>query len=59
MIGFEARYPGTCATGNDPIKVGDPIEETDDGYAHVDCLPRAPEGPPCTSCWLVHAGECL
>lgn len=65
MNTFEARYPGTCAAAGDRIKVGDPIEDTEDGYAHPDCVElmeiadKANAQPPCTSCWLVHAGECM
>lgn len=57
MNSFEARYPGTCAAAGDPIKLGDPIVNTDDGYAHDDCVVVEP--PACSKCWLVHAGECM
>lgn len=57
---FEARYPGRCPACGESIKVGDPIADSEDGYVHDDCQqPEQPAKPPCTGCWMVHAGECL
>lgn len=62
MNSFEARYPGRCPACREPIKVGDPILDTEDGYVHdhcADAVDRELAKTPCTSCWLVHAGECM
>lgn len=64
---FPARYRGRCAAEcGQPIEVDDQVQFVDDELVHHDCadklgLPGAGrrDPAPCTSCWLVHAGECL
>jgi hypothetical protein len=61
---FEARYGGRCAADcGEPIREGDQVVYEDDELVHADCEGKheqqRPERPACTSCWTVHAGECL
>lgn len=60
--GFPARYSSNCPACDGPIREGDHINLTDEGYQHSDCedayVPPI-ESPTCTACWLRHPiGEC-
>jgi hypothetical protein len=63
---FPARYPGVCGSCDERVAVDDWVVFVDDKLTHADCAERgpaaildAPPGKVCTSCWTVHAGECL
>lgn len=59
---FPARYPGECVECDQRIDVGDPIENTVDGWIHAQCdtTPTDAElaGTSCTTCWLVGPCDC-
>lgn len=65
MRTFRARFPGRCAADcGEPIEPDQEVGYIGDELVHAGCedaaLSDAEEhGTPCTSCWMVHAGECL
>lgn len=62
---FTAKYGGRCAAlCGEPIEEGQLVHYVGEYLEHVDCdgdvgTPERPQGPPCASCWMIHAGECL
>jgi hypothetical protein len=61
---FEARYPGICETCGEDFEVGSSIMYDGDDLIHADnseCMAfrDRPIRKPCTTCFLVHAGECF
>lgn len=60
-LSFQARYHGACATCFEVIEPGDMIRyNPNDEIVHArHDAPFEKLGPPCKSCFMVHAGECL
>lgn len=63
MATIIAKYTsGTCAECDSPIKQGDEIAHSSDGYVHVECpeteLDLLAAKPACPSCWLVGPCDC-
>lgn len=61
---FAAKYPGYCAECGGEFEEGAQVAYYFGKIAHAlpqDCDPsmREIEKPPCSSCFLVHAGECF
>lgn len=61
---FEARFPGICENCGDGFETGDSIMYEGDDLVHADpddCRPAPPVRAiaPCSSCFLVHAGDCF
>jgi hypothetical protein len=59
-MSFTARYHGECSEG-DHIIPGELIEyDEDDEVRHVNCRATVEYSPSvCSTCNMVHAGECL
>lgn len=61
---FTAKYAGICGDCEEGFEAGTEVRYNDDNLVHADpdeCL-RFRDRPiqrPCTSCFLVHAGECF
>lgn len=54
-----AEFPGVCPACGAPIREGDRIVATDEGWMHAGCeLPDEPVNDLCPHCWIYHAGEC-
>lgn len=60
---FYAHYASDCGACDVPIKPDDACSwlrvGTSEVVVHAACPEPAKTKPPCTKCWLVHAGECL
>lgn len=61
---FAAKYPGICAECGGEFEEGEQVAYYFGKIAHAlpqDCTTstRRPEKAPCSSCFLVHAGDCF